>query len=92
MLSAIGFRIEFAASLWLGVQQEIPFRYANNDGAEYADVARRLARGDGFTTGLIYPAELEFGVHRDEKRKRDGARIPRVPRQPMLRYASVMGR
>jgi 4-amino-4-deoxy-L-arabinose transferase-like glycosyltransferase len=55
----------FAASLWLGVQQEIPFRYASNDAAEYADVARRLARGDGFTTSLIYPAELEFGVHRE---------------------------
>ena len=74
----------FAASLWLGIQQEIPFRYASNDAAEYADVARRLARGDGFTTSLIYPAELEFGVHREHPA------LVRPPLWPSLLAAAFM--
>ena len=44
------------------------------DALEHAVMARRLAQGEGFTTGVIYPVELRLGV---------GAAHPAV-RQPPL--------
>ncbi|HVN37077.1 MAG TPA: hypothetical protein VMW19_02760 [Myxococcota bacterium] len=34
----------------------------SDDALEHAVMARRLARGEGFTTGVIYPAELRLGA------------------------------
>jgi 4-amino-4-deoxy-L-arabinose transferase-like glycosyltransferase len=55
----------FAAAVWFVVHQDLPWELWGGDEAEYVDVARRVARGDGFTTGIIYPVELEYGVGRD---------------------------
>lgn len=61
----IWFAAILSGALWLGVHQDISWETWGGDEAEYADVARRLARGEGFTTSLIYPAEIEWGVDRD---------------------------
>jgi 4-amino-4-deoxy-L-arabinose transferase-like glycosyltransferase len=55
----------FALMVWLIAHQDIPWQLWGGDEMEYADVARRLARGDGFTASLIYPVELEWGATRD---------------------------
>jgi 4-amino-4-deoxy-L-arabinose transferase-like glycosyltransferase len=55
-----------AVGLWLAEHRAVPWALlVGGDEMEYADVARRIARGDGFTTSLIYPAELDYGVSRD---------------------------
>lgn len=36
--------------------------FRSGDGFEYALMGRRLAEGEGFTTGVIYPAELWLGA------------------------------
>lgn len=43
----------------------IPWALESGDAHEYAEMARRLAHGDGFTTGVLYPAELWLGVGPD---------------------------
>lgn len=47
---------------WLWNHHGIPWRLGSGDAYEYAEMARRLARGEGFTTGVIYPAELWLGA------------------------------
>ena len=47
-----------AVALWLHAHRTLEWTIWAGDEFEYADVARHLARGDGFTTGIIYPAEL----------------------------------
>jgi 4-amino-4-deoxy-L-arabinose transferase-like glycosyltransferase len=54
-----------ALGIWLVAHRDLPWALWGGDEMEYADVARRLARGDGFTTSLIYPAELSYGAERD---------------------------
>jgi len=54
-----------AAAIWLSAHRDLPWELWGGDEAEYADIARRLSRGEGFTTSLIYPVELEWGVGRD---------------------------
>lgn len=52
-----------AMGLWLAEHRAVPWALSvGGDEMEYADIARRIARGDGFTTSLIYPAELDYGV------------------------------
>jgi len=51
-----------AAFTWLWSHQPLPWALWDGDEMEYADIGRHLARGDGFTTNLIYPVELDFGV------------------------------
>lgn len=51
-----------AAAGWLWALRDLPPVLWSGDGYEYADAARRLARGDGFTTGVIYPPHLAYGV------------------------------
>jgi 4-amino-4-deoxy-L-arabinose transferase-like glycosyltransferase len=67
-----------AAAVWMWAHQDLPWELWGGDEAEYADVARHLARGEGFTTSLIYPAELEWGVGRDHPS------LLRPPLWPML--------
>jgi hypothetical protein len=55
--------IALAGALWLHAQRGIPFALRSGDAYEYAEMARRLVAGEGFTTGVIYPVELGFGVH-----------------------------
>jgi 4-amino-4-deoxy-L-arabinose transferase-like glycosyltransferase len=65
-----------AAAVWLWAYQDLPAELWGGDEAEYADIARRLARGEGFTTGIIYPVELgEWGADRDH---------PSLLRPPLL--------
>ncbi len=53
-----------AAGLWWFQHREIPWALFTGDEYEYADLGRQLARGDGFTTGIIYPVEVDYGVER----------------------------
>jgi 4-amino-4-deoxy-L-arabinose transferase-like glycosyltransferase len=48
----------FALGTWVHAHSRVPWVLWGGDETEYADVARRLGRGEGFTTGIIYPAEL----------------------------------
>lgn len=50
----------------------------SRDARGYADMARRLAGGEGFTTGAFWPAELRFGVGRDRPA------VVRPPGWPLL--------
>jgi 4-amino-4-deoxy-L-arabinose transferase-like glycosyltransferase len=52
-----------AALAWGFVHRDLPWEFTSGDEAEYAELARRLASGRGFTTGIIYPIEVEWGVH-----------------------------
>jgi len=54
--------LAFGAGIWLDVHRRLAWDLEALDAMEYADIARHLANGQGFTTGLIYPAELEYGV------------------------------
>jgi 4-amino-4-deoxy-L-arabinose transferase-like glycosyltransferase len=49
-----------ALAWWLN-HRGIPWELLSGDAYEYAEMARRLAGGEGFTTGLLYPAELWLG-------------------------------
>jgi 4-amino-4-deoxy-L-arabinose transferase-like glycosyltransferase len=51
----------------------LPWYLWSGDAREYAVMARRLAQGEGFTTGVIFPAEVSFGTDR---------RHPAVTRPP----------
>src|SRR5262245_33698238 len=46
----------------LAVREGIEPGIREADGLEHAVMARQLARGDGFTTNVIYPAELSLGA------------------------------
>jgi 4-amino-4-deoxy-L-arabinose transferase-like glycosyltransferase len=74
MLIAIGV---LCSGVWLLAQHDVPLGHWSPDGYEYADVARRLSRGDGFTTGVVFPAQLHFGVA-------DHPSLTRPPLWPML--------
>ncbi|MGH0032557.1 MAG: hypothetical protein ACQGVC_22425, partial [Myxococcota bacterium] len=50
---------------WLVQHQGVPWLLGSGDAWEYAEMARRLARGEGFTTGVVYPAELWLGAGAD---------------------------
>jgi 4-amino-4-deoxy-L-arabinose transferase-like glycosyltransferase len=54
-----------ALAVWLAAQRGLPWRLWSGDACEYAEMGRRLAAGEGFTTGVIYPAELAFGTTAD---------------------------
>lgn len=64
----------FAVGFWLYARFGLPWVLWTGDEREYADIARRLARGEGFTTAIIYPALTPFGV---------GADHPSLVRPPM---------
>lgn len=55
----------FGAAAWGLHHRGIPFILESGDACEYAEMARRLSRGEGFTTGIVYPAELWLGAGRD---------------------------
>lgn len=50
-----------ALALWLHAHSDVPFTLWWTDEQQWGQLARRLASGEGFTTGLIYPMELGFG-------------------------------
>lgn len=60
----LGLVVLLSAGLWLAghAASRLPFGVWTPDGYEYADIARHLARGEGFTTGVIFPAQLRYGV------------------------------
>jgi len=51
-----------AAGAWAHAHRDLPWSFLTGDEAEYAEVARRIANGRGFTTGIIYPIEVAWGV------------------------------
>ncbi len=51
-----------AAVVWAQARRDLPWLLFDADSRQYADVARRLAHGEGFTTGIIYPLALRFGA------------------------------
>jgi len=51
-----------AAASWSYAHLGLPWQLWSGDACEYAEMGRRLADGEGFTTGVIYPAELGFGA------------------------------
>lgn len=54
-----------AVTSWLYIHRDLPWYLWSGDAKEYAEMARRLANGEGFTTGVIYPAAISLGVTRD---------------------------
>jgi 4-amino-4-deoxy-L-arabinose transferase-like glycosyltransferase len=59
----LGSLVPLAACAWLLAHRGLPFEFlVGQDELEYADLARAIARGEGFTSGLIYPVELAQGV------------------------------
>jgi 4-amino-4-deoxy-L-arabinose transferase-like glycosyltransferase len=54
-----------ALAVWVSAHRGLPWKLWSGDACEYAEMGRRLAAGEGFTTGVIYPAELEFGFTED---------------------------
>jgi len=55
-----------AFAIWFFAHQGLPWKLWSGDACEYAEMGRRLAAGEGFTTGVIYPAELRFGAGADK--------------------------
>ncbi|MFP6639991.1 MAG: glycosyltransferase family 39 protein, partial [Myxococcota bacterium] len=51
-----------AASFWVSGRQDLPFVFLSGDERNYAEIGRRVATGRGFTTGVIYPIEVDWGV------------------------------
>ncbi|HEX5065079.1 MAG TPA: hypothetical protein VFY49_03130, partial [Myxococcota bacterium] len=70
----------FCAAALLGIAAALAVREGiepgirDEDALEHAVMARRLARGEGFTTNLVYPAELSLGA---------GAGHPAVHQPPL---------
>ena len=60
---AAGIICALAAGLWVLGHQDLPFMFVSGDERNYAEIARRIATGRGFTTGVIFPIETEWGVH-----------------------------
>jgi 4-amino-4-deoxy-L-arabinose transferase-like glycosyltransferase len=58
----VGVALLAAAGGWLYESRGLDFHLISGDAYQYAIVARRLAAGEGFTTGVIFPAEISFGV------------------------------
>jgi len=54
-----------ALAVWVAAHRGLPWKLWSGDACEYAEMGRRLAAGEGFTTGVIYPAELAFGATAD---------------------------
>lgn len=51
-----------AAGSWAFQHRGLGWGLHSGDAHEYAEMARRLSRGEGFTTGVIFPAELHLGA------------------------------
>jgi hypothetical protein len=63
-----------AGASWAFAHRGLPWELWSGDACEYAEMGRRLAAGEGFTTGVIYPAEVSFGAD---------AQHPAVMRPPL---------
>ena len=51
-----------ALTSWLLANRDYPPLLWSGDEHEYAEIARRIATGRGFTTGIIFPIEAEWGL------------------------------
>jgi 4-amino-4-deoxy-L-arabinose transferase-like glycosyltransferase len=51
-----------ALGIWLWARARLPWLLTTGDEREYADIARQLVRGEGFTTRIVYPALLSYGI------------------------------
>lgn len=61
----IGLAALLAAASWFASHRGLGFELRSGDAHEYAEMGRRLVRGEGFTTGVIFPAELHLGAGPD---------------------------
>jgi 4-amino-4-deoxy-L-arabinose transferase-like glycosyltransferase len=50
---------------WIYAHRDFSWALWSGDANQYAEMGRRLAQGEGFTTGVIFPAELAFGADAD---------------------------
>lgn len=58
----LGSLVPLAACVWLLSHRGLPFEFLiGQDELEYAELSRALARGEGFTSGVVYPVELARG-------------------------------
>ena len=71
-----------AASFWVSDHQDLPFIFLSGDERNYSEIGRRIATNRGFTTGVIYPIEVEWGVDDDHPS------LLRPPLWPLLLAAS----
>jgi 4-amino-4-deoxy-L-arabinose transferase-like glycosyltransferase len=55
-----------ALGVWVSAHWSLPWKLWSGDACEYAEMGRRLAAGNGFTTGVIFPAELHLGSGTDK--------------------------
>ncbi len=77
LASGIGLVLLGTAS-WLYTHWDLPWLLRSGDAKEYAVMARRLATGQGFSTSVVFPAELSFGVSSDRPA------VVRPPLWPLL--------
>ena len=61
----IGLPVLAGLAHWFWIHPPWPWALWSGDAHEYAVLARRLAAGEGFTTGVILPVELGFGATAD---------------------------
>ena len=54
-----------AAIFWVWGHQDLPFLFLSGDERNYSEIGRRIATSRGFTTGVIYPIEVGWGVDHD---------------------------
>lgn len=62
---AAGLVCVVAGGFWLWGHADLPFMFFTGDERHYAEIGRRIASGQGFTTGLIYPIEVDWGVNQE---------------------------
>ncbi len=75
---SVAIALALAVASWLFTHRDLPWYLWSGDAKEYAEMARRLADGDGLTTGVIYPAELSLGADRNHPA------VVRPPAWPLL--------
>ena len=51
-----------AMGFWVWGHQDLPLMFLSGDERNYAEIGRRIATGRGFTTGIVYPIEVGWGV------------------------------
>jgi hypothetical protein len=57
--------LAFGAGCWFFAHRDIPVFFWSADEYEFAEIGRRIASGQGFTSGVIYPPHLDYGVSQD---------------------------
>jgi 4-amino-4-deoxy-L-arabinose transferase-like glycosyltransferase len=83
-VSSILFALAAGIAAWSYEHRGISWQLHSRDAFQYAEMGRRLAEGEGFTTGVIHPAELRFGAGEDHPA------VYRPPFWPLLLAATFL--